>query len=165
MSDPMGADDHRLNGGQSWPIDYRRGFLSSTTAATGMAAYRQSLRRRDGNARADASRSRGNGGTRRCGSAGEGAARNDPAGRSRRCGGFGRRGEHPFLLITSKRSVQAALRRTKPRTKPQRPGLHDLHVVAELLALAVFAGLAFYVRAEILVVFLRQLPLDVFHYA
>jgi hypothetical protein len=50
------------------PIDYRRGFFSSTTAATGMAAYRQSLERRDGNARADASQSRGNGGTRRCGS-------------------------------------------------------------------------------------------------
>src|ERR1700730_11485713 len=68
MSDPKDVDDHRLNGGQSWPIDYRRGFLSSTTAATGMAAYRQSLGRRDGNASADASRSRGNGGTRRCGS-------------------------------------------------------------------------------------------------
>jgi hypothetical protein len=37
-------------------------------AATGTAAYRQSLGRRDGNARVDASRSRGNGGTRRCGS-------------------------------------------------------------------------------------------------
>src|ERR1700731_716026 len=61
--------------------------------------------------------------------------------------------------------MQAALRRAKARTKPQRPGLHDLHVVAELLALAVLAGRAFYVRAEILVVFLRQLPLDVFHYA
>src|ERR1700680_1214061 len=66
MSDPMDADDHRLHGGQSWQIDYRRGFFSSTTAATGMAAYRQSLGRRDGNARADGSRSRGNGGTRRC---------------------------------------------------------------------------------------------------
>src|SRR6202011_60839 len=76
-----------------------------------------------------------------------------------------RRGEHPFLLITSKRSVQAALRRAKARAKPQRPGLHDLHVVAELLALAVLAGRAFYVRAEILVVFLCQLPLDVFHHA
>src|ERR1700731_1142296 len=71
---------------------------------------------------------------------------------------------HPFLLITSKRSMQAALRRAKARTKPQWPGLHDLHVVAELLALAVLAGRAFYVRAEILVVFLRQFSLDVFHY-
>src|SRR6202035_2142393 len=61
--------------------------------------------------------------------------------------------------------MQTALRRAKARTKPQRPGLHDLHVVAELLPLTVLAGRAFYVRAEILVVFLRQLPLDVFHYA
>jgi hypothetical protein len=38
------------------------------TATTGTAAYRQSLERRDGNARVDASRSRGNGGTRRHGS-------------------------------------------------------------------------------------------------
>src|ERR1700737_1510329 len=68
MSDPMDADDHRLHGGQSWRIDYRRGLFSSKTAATGPAAYRQSLGRRDGNARADASRSRGNGGTRRHGS-------------------------------------------------------------------------------------------------
>src|ERR1700730_1087823 len=44
------------------------GFLSSTTAATGTGAYRQSLGRRDGDARADASRWRGDGGTRRCGS-------------------------------------------------------------------------------------------------
>jgi hypothetical protein len=64
----MGVDDQRLHGGQSWPIDYRRGFFSSTTEATGTAGYRQSLERRDGNARVDASRSRGNGGTRRCGS-------------------------------------------------------------------------------------------------
>src|ERR1700693_6622248 len=61
--------------------------------------------------------------------------------------------------------MQAALRRAKPRTKPERPGLHDLHVVAELLAFALLARRAFYVRAEILVVFLRQLPLDVFHHA
>jgi hypothetical protein len=43
----MDADDHRLHGGQSWPIDYRLGFFSSTTEAT---AYRQSLGRRDGSA-------------------------------------------------------------------------------------------------------------------
>jgi hypothetical protein len=43
-----GRDDHRLHGGQSWPIDYRLGFFSSTTEATRMAAYRQSLGRRDG---------------------------------------------------------------------------------------------------------------------
>jgi hypothetical protein len=49
MSDPMDADDHRLHGGQSWQIDYRRGFFSSTTEATGTAGYRQSLERRDGN--------------------------------------------------------------------------------------------------------------------
>jgi hypothetical protein len=86
----MGADDHRLNGGQSWPIDYRRGFLSSTTAATGMAAYRQSLGRRDGNARADASRSRGNGGTRRCGSDDDNVLQEMIVrARHGRCGGFG----------------------------------------------------------------------------
>jgi len=64
----MDVDDQRLHGGQSWQIDNRRGFFSSKSAATGTAAYRQSLGRRDGNARADASRSRGNGGTRRHGS-------------------------------------------------------------------------------------------------
>jgi hypothetical protein len=86
----MDVDDHRLHGGQSWPIDYRLGFFSSTTVATCTAAYRQSLGRRDGNARADASRSRGNGGTRRCGSDDDKAsAGNDRAGASRRSGRFG----------------------------------------------------------------------------
>ena len=37
--DPLDVDDHRLHGGQSWPIDYRVGFFSLTTAATGAAAY------------------------------------------------------------------------------------------------------------------------------
>jgi hypothetical protein len=62
------------------------GFFSSTTAATGTVAYRQSLGRREGNARADASRSRGNGGTRRHGSDDDkGSAGNDRAGASRHC--------------------------------------------------------------------------------
>jgi hypothetical protein len=61
--------------------------------------------------------------------------------------------------------MQTPLRCAKARTKPQRPGLYDLHVVAELLPFTVLAGRAFHVRAEILVVFLRQLPLDVFHHA
>jgi hypothetical protein len=50
----------------------------------------QSLGRREGNARADASRSRGNGGTRRRASDDDkGSAGNDCAGASRRSGGFG----------------------------------------------------------------------------
>jgi len=86
----MDMNDHRFHGGQSWPIDNRRGFFSSKSAATGTAAYRQSLGRRDGNARADASRSRGNGGTRRCGSDDDKtSAGNDRAGASWRSGGFG----------------------------------------------------------------------------
>src|ERR1700719_4114884 len=56
--------------------------------------------RRDGNARADPSRSRGNGGTRRHGSDDDkGSAGNDRAGASRAVWRIWRRGEHSFLLI------------------------------------------------------------------
>jgi hypothetical protein len=72
------------------PIDYRLGFFSSTTAATGTAAYRTEPWTTRRECAEDASRPRGNGGTRRCGSEdGKRSAGNDRAGASRRCSGFG----------------------------------------------------------------------------
>src|SRR6202040_1408712 len=135
-------------------------------AATGMAAYRQSLGRRDGNVRARMPHGRAemavHGVMARMTT--KGPQEMTVRARHGVVADLASR-RHPFLLITSKRSMQAALRRAKARTKPERPGLHDLHVVAELLPLAVLARSAFYVRTEVLVVFLRQLSLDVFHYA
>ena len=37
--DPLYVEDQRFYGGRSWPIDYRVGFFSSTTEATGTAAF------------------------------------------------------------------------------------------------------------------------------
>src|ERR1700719_3357012 len=62
------------------------------------------------------------------------------------------------------RSSTARLARIAPFSSAPVGDAHDLHVIAELLALPILARRAFHVRAEILVVFLRQLSLDVFHY-
>src|SRR6202022_2434877 len=66
-------------------------FFSSTTAAAGTAAYRTEPWTTRRECAEDASRPRGNGGTRRCGSEDgqTGSAGNDRAGASRRCSGFG----------------------------------------------------------------------------
>src|ERR1700731_366786 len=98
------------------------GLFSSTTEPTGTGAYRQSLGRRDGNARADASRSRGNGGTRRHGSDDDkGSAGNDRAGASRRCGGFGVEANTPFFSSHLKDQCRlpcAAQKREQNRNGP-----------------------------------------------
>jgi hypothetical protein len=67
-ADPIDVDDHRLHGGQSWPIDYRLGFFSSKTCSDRHGRLSDRALDDATGMRADASRSRGNGGTRRCGS-------------------------------------------------------------------------------------------------
>jgi hypothetical protein len=104
------------SGGQSWAINYRRGFSSSTTEATGTAPF---LRALDDATGIRARMPHGGAETAAHGAVArrttKGAARNDRAGASRRSCRFGVEANTHFLLITSKDHLQAAQRRAFAR--------------------------------------------------